>query len=228
MRLLALRLRRQDLAAQIGGQDDHAVAEVDGAPVTVGQPPVVEHLQQQVEDVGVGLLDLVEKDHLIGAAAHRLGQRAGLVIADIAGGRADQAGDGVLLHVLRHVDADHRRLVVEQERGQGLGQLGLAHPGGAEKEERAGRAVRVLEAGAGAAHRVADLGHGFVLPHHTLAQRALHVQQLLALALQHLVHRDAGPARDDAGDVGGLHRFVQERLMRGCLQRVESALEVGE
>ena len=227
MRLLAVRLRRQDLAAQIGGQDDHGVAEVDGAPVAVGQPPVVEHLQQQVEDVGMGLLDLVEEDHLIGAAAHRLGQRTGFLIADIAGRRADQAGDGVLLHVFRHVDTDHRRLVVEQERGQGLGQLCLAHSGGAKKEKRPGRAVRVLEAGAGAAHRVADGDHGFLLPHHTLAQRALHVQQLLALALQHLVHRDAGPARDDAGDVGGLHRFVQERLMRGCLQRGELPLEPG-
>ena len=52
---------------------------------------------------------------LIGPAAHRLGQRAALLVADIAGRRADQPGDGVLLHVFRHVDADHRRLVVEQD-----------------------------------------------------------------------------------------------------------------
>ena len=63
-------------------------------------------------------------------------------------------------------------------------------------------AVVVLQAGAGAAHGVAHCHHGFLLPHHPLMQGALHVQQLLALAFQHLVHRDAGPAGDDARDVG--------------------------
>ena len=129
---------------------------------------VFEHLQQQVEDVAVGLLDLVEENHLVGAAAHRLGQRAALVIADIAGRGADQAGDGVLLHVLRHVDADHRRLVVEEKRRQGLRELGLAHPGGTEEEERPCGTVRVLQAGAGAADGVAHGDHRLLLAHHTL------------------------------------------------------------
>ena len=38
-------------------------------PLTVGQPPVVEHLQQHVEDVGVRLLDLVEQHDGSRAAA---------------------------------------------------------------------------------------------------------------------------------------------------------------
>ena len=36
------------------------VAEIDGVALAVGQPAVVQHLQQDVEDVGVRLLDLVE------------------------------------------------------------------------------------------------------------------------------------------------------------------------
>ena len=36
------------------------VLEVDRAALAVGQPAVVEHLQQHVEDVRVRLLDLVE------------------------------------------------------------------------------------------------------------------------------------------------------------------------
>ena len=56
-------------------------------------------------------------------AADRLGQLAGLVVADVAGGRADQSRDGVALLVLAHVDADQRLLVVEQEFGQGAGRL---------------------------------------------------------------------------------------------------------
>ena len=35
--------------AEIGRQDDHAVAEVGDVPQRVGQPPVVEHLQEQVQ-----------------------------------------------------------------------------------------------------------------------------------------------------------------------------------
>ena len=45
----------------------------------------------------------------------------------------------MLLHVFRHVHAGDGGLVVEQEVGQGLGQLGLAHARGAEEEEAAER-----------------------------------------------------------------------------------------
>ena len=116
--------------------------------------------EQHVEHVRVRLLDLVEQDHGVRTAADRLGQLAALLVADVAGRRADQPGHRVLLAVLAHVDAHHRALVVEQERGQRLGQLGLADTGRAEEQERAGRAVRVADAGARAAHRVGDRLHG--------------------------------------------------------------------
>ncbi len=116
--VLALRLVHEIFGAEIGGHDDERVAEIDGAALAVGEPAVVEHLEQHVEHVGVRLLDLVEQDDLIGPPAHGLGQRAALFIADIAGRRADQPGDGVLLHVFAHVDADHGVLVVEQEFGE--------------------------------------------------------------------------------------------------------------
>ena len=78
------------------------------------------------------LLDLVEQDHLVRPPPHRFGERAALLVADIARRRADQPRDRVLLHVFRHVDADQRVLVVEQECGQRLGQLGLADAGRAQ------------------------------------------------------------------------------------------------
>ena len=92
----------------------------------VGDPAVVEHLQQRVEDVGVGLLDLVEEHHGVRLAAHRLGELAALVVADVPGGRTDQPADRVPLLVLAHVEADHVVLAVEQRLGQRLGQLGLS------------------------------------------------------------------------------------------------------
>src|SRR3954465_903909 len=67
--------------------------------------------------------------------ADGLGELAAFVVADVAGGRADEPGHGVLLHVLRHVDLDHRVLVAEQELGERARQLGLADAGGAEEDE---------------------------------------------------------------------------------------------
>ncbi len=43
----------------------------------------------------------------IGPPPHRFGELAAFLVADIARRRADQAGDGVLLHELAHVDAHH-------------------------------------------------------------------------------------------------------------------------
>src|SRR3546814_6960834 len=53
--------------------------------------------------------------------------------------------------------------------------------------------------------------HGIGLADHALADFLLHLEQLLALALQHLVDWNAGPARDDRGDVLGRHFLAQHR-----------------
>ena len=116
----------QVLRADVRRHDDDGVAEVDRATLRVGEPAVVEHLQQRVEDVGVRLFDLVEQHDRVRLAPHRLGELAALLVADVAGRRADQAADGVALLVLAHVDADHVLLGVEQRRGERLGELGLA------------------------------------------------------------------------------------------------------
>ena len=183
------------MAAEVRGQDDERVREIDRAALAVGQPAVVEHLQQHVEHVAMRLLDLVEQDHLIGPAAHRLGQHAAFLIADIARRRADQPGDRVLLHELAHVDAHHRGGIVEQELGERLGQLGLADAGRPEEQERAERPVRdPATRRARGGRRWTTARDRIGLADHALADRLLHLEQLLALALQHPVDRDAGPA----------------------------------
>ena len=124
------------LRAKIRGHHHDGVAKIDGAPVTIGEASVLEHLQEHVEDVRMRLLDFVEQDHRVRTAAHQLGQVTPFLVADVARRRADQPRDRVLLHELRHVDAHHRLIGIEQELGQRLGELGLAHPGRAEKQER--------------------------------------------------------------------------------------------
>ena len=106
------------------------VAEVHRAALAVGQAPVIQDLEQRVEHVRMGLLDFVEEHHAIGTTAHGFREIAALVIADVAGGCADQPGDRVLLHELAHVEAHDGLLVIEEELGEGPRGLGLAHAGG--------------------------------------------------------------------------------------------------
>ena len=75
------------------------------------------------------LLDLVEQQHAMGMLVDAVGEEPALVEADIARRRADQARDRVLLHVLRHVEAQE---LDAHQRGELLGDLGLADAGGAE------------------------------------------------------------------------------------------------
>ena len=69
------------LGAEVRGHDDDRVAEVDPAALGVGQVPVLEDLEEDVEDLRVRLLDLVEQDDAVVLAADRLGQLAALVEA---------------------------------------------------------------------------------------------------------------------------------------------------
>ena len=120
-------------------------------PVAVGEPAVVEQLEQDVEHVAVRLLDLVEQHDRVRAAPDRLGQLAALLVPDVAGRRADQARHRVPLLVLAHVDPHHRALVVEQVLGERARELGLAHAGRPEEQERADRSDRDPRARRGSA-----------------------------------------------------------------------------
>ena len=99
---------------------------------------------------------------------------------------------------------------VEHELRQRPRQLGLADAGRAEEQERADRAVGVLQARAGAAQRARDRLDRLVLADDPFVQALLHVDQLLDLALQQAAHGDARPARHHLGDVVGLDLLLEE------------------
>ena len=148
----------------------------------------------------MGLFHLVEEDDRVGVAADRFGQLAALLIADVSGRRPDQAGHRELLHVFAHVNPDHVLLVVEEGRGEGLRQLGLADAGGPEEEEGTDRAVRVRDTGTGADDRFGDLLDRLVLADDPLVEDFIQVEELLPLPFHQPLHRDAGPAFDNPGD----------------------------
>ena len=56
----------------VRGHDDDRVAEIDPASRAVGEVPLVEDLQHGVEDLGMGLFDLVEEHHGVGLTTHGL------------------------------------------------------------------------------------------------------------------------------------------------------------
>ena len=204
--------------AEIRRHDDDGVLEVDRAALAVGQPTVVQQLQQDVEHFGMRLFDLVEQHDRVGPAPHRFGELTGLVVADVARRRTDQARHGVLLLVLGHVDADHRLLVVEQELGQRACQLGLADAGRTQEEEAAERPIRILQSGAGAPNRVRHRLDRFVLADDALVQPLFHLEQLLDFAFHQAAHRNARPVADDFGDVFLVDFFLEHPL--ACLQIV--------
>ena len=145
-----------------------------------------------------------------GTARRHLGERTALVVADVARGRADQPRRRVLLHVLGHVDAHHRALVVEQKPRERAGELGLADAGRPEEQERAERPVRVRQAGARAAPTPRDDAHRLVMADDARVQAVLHLDQLLDLALEQARDRDAGPLADHFGDVLLVDLFLDQ------------------
>lgn len=76
--------------AQVRGEDQHGVLEIDRASLAVGEATVLENLQQGVVDLLVSLLDLVEQHHAERLAAHLLGELAALLVADVSRGSAEK------------------------------------------------------------------------------------------------------------------------------------------
>jgi len=67
----------------------------------------------------VRLLDLIEQDHAVRAAAHGFGKLTTFVISHVPWRSADQAGDGMFFLVLAHVNADHSAFFIKQKFRQG-------------------------------------------------------------------------------------------------------------
>ena len=177
------------------------MAEVRLAAVVVGQRAVVHHLQQQVEDIRVRLLDLIEQQHAVRMLGDRFGQQSALVEADIARRRADEARDGVPLHVFRHVEA--QELDAHRD-GELAGDFGLADAGGAGEEEAADGLALIAEARAGHLDRGRQRVDGAVLAEDDELEIALQILQHLPVGSRDALRRDAGHARHDVLDVAHL------------------------
>ncbi|CAB4869011.1 unannotated protein [freshwater metagenome] len=154
----------------------------------------------------MSLFDFVEEHHREGLAANGFGQLTTFVVTHVARRGTDQTTHGVLLHVLTHIELDQRVFVIEQELGQGLGELRLTDTGGAEEDEGTGGTLGVLQSGTGATNRTAQSLHRFVLTHDALVEFVFHAQQLGGLFFGEAVDRNTGPH----GQHFGNHLFVHD------------------
>ena len=187
--------------ADVGGHDENRVFEVDGVAETVGQLAVLKNLQQDVEDIRMRLLDFVKQHDRVRRTLDALGELTALLVAHVARRQTDELGDGVLLHVLRHIEADERLVGAEEELGQSAGHFRFAHAGWSQEQERADGAMRRLEAGARAANSAGEGADGLLLRDDALVQLFLDAEQLLRLFFLDAGDGHAGPAGDNILDV---------------------------
>ena len=110
----------------------------------------------------------------------------------------------MFLHVLGHVEADEGVFGAEHLLRQALRQVGLAHAGRAEKEERADGAVRVLQPESRTLNSLGDEFHGLVLPDDAVLEGVPHSAQTGILLRLHTLDGHAGHERHDACHV--VHR----------------------
>ena len=187
----------------------------------VREAPVVEYLQEHVEDVRMGLLDLVEEDDGVGPPPHLLGQEAALFVPDVAWRGAEEARHRELFHVLGHVHPDERVLVPEEVLREGAGELGLSHSGRSEEDEGAHGTAAVLEPGPRAPDGSRHGHHRVLLTHDAPVQGLFHPGELRRFLLLELGERDPRPAGHDVLDV-----FLADRLRALALALVPLPLHL--
>src|SRR5918992_4058832 len=197
------------LGANVTGHDDHAILEIHSTPMAISQPSVVHYLEQDIEHVRMGLLNLVKEHHRIGPSPYCLSQLSPLFITYVPWGSADEPGHGVLLHVLRHVQTHHGGLIIKEELGQSAGQFGLPNASGTQEDKSPQGPVGVLQVGAGPADGIAHRPDSFLLTHYPLVQPFLHAEQFLHLTLHQPAHWYSSPAAYYFRNVFLVHFFLK-------------------
>ena len=144
------------------------------------------------------LLDLIQQHDGVRMLIDGVGQKPALVMADVAGRRADQTADRVALHIFRHVEALH---LDAQGGGELLGDLGLADAGRAAEQEAADRLVRIAQTRPRQLHGRRHLFDGLFLTKDRALQIGFQLAQAFRVGFGHRLGGDAGHLGDDGLDL---------------------------
>ena len=178
----------------------------------VGERCVVHHLQKDVENVGMGLLYLVEQQHTVGRLAQSGCQLSAVLVAHISCRSTDEFCHGMLLGILAHVEAHE---AYAQLSSQSACHLGLAHTRGPHEQQRRHRFVVVAQSGFCHLHSLNHLVHGTVLSEylraHVFSQRLQrHIAGVAQRRCVNLAHLGKYLAHQPAVD--GLALLSGERM----------------
>ena len=155
--------------------------------LVVRQHGIVHHLQQNVEDVRMRLLDLVEQQHAVRCFADGIGEQSAVVVAHITCRRTDQFGHSMLFRIFTHIEAHERQM---QFVGQHPGHLRFTYTGRSHKEQTRNRFVLVGQSGLGQLHRFGHSLHGLLLSEDALRHPLRQMHQFLGPFFLHcqIVH----------------------------------------
>src|SRR4051812_35856058 len=128
----------------------------------------------------MSLFQFIEHDNTMRAATQLAGELALLVVTDIARRGTDHARNRVLLHVLRHINADQVFVGTKDLCGQRSCQFGFTNAGWTKKHENTGWTIVWLESCTRHLDSLGDAMHGFVLTNDSPFQPYVQTEQAIS------------------------------------------------
>ena len=109
------------------------MAEICLTTASVGERSIVHHLQEEIENIWVRLLDFVQEQHTVWRSAHRICQQSTIFISHISRRGTDESCHRVFLCIFAHVEAQqfHTHFFCQH-----LRHFRLTHTSGSHKQER--------------------------------------------------------------------------------------------
>ncbi len=163
-------------------------------------------------------LDLVEQQHAMRMLINAVGQETALVEADITRRRADQAADGVALHVFRHVETDQLHA---HDVGELFGDFSLADAGRTAEQIAADRLLRLTQARARELDRRRQRVDRSILTEHDALEIVFERAERFGVCLRHGFRRDARHLGDDVFHFLDADDFFAARFRQQHLRRAD-------
>src|SRR5215467_14382841 len=121
--------------ANIRGHYYNDILEVNRVTDRISQQTILEHLEQYVEQIWMGLFNLVKQQHRIRISLNLLGHLTAFFVAHVSRRTPYQLRNRVFLHVLRHVESNKGPVAPKQELGQRPGHFGFSNSCRAQEKE---------------------------------------------------------------------------------------------
>ena len=192
--VMALRILHQLLAAKVGGHDDDGVLEIHCSSMGIGESSIFEDLQKQVEDVVMCFFDFIKEDDAVGFASDRF--RCPPSSKPTYPGGAPIRRETACFSMYSDISIRIMFCSSSNKILPGIGQFGLADPGGSEKDETAHRPAGVIDPGSGTDHGIGNR----IQPPAVRPPDGADVPEagaVFTFSFHHPPNGDAGPSRDD-------------------------------